>query len=242
MTEKINKKHKPSRILPYLQSIPEIILYQVVSKLILSGLVFLLKLLLQWSVYKTGKASVSSGDFFFLFTNPYGWLAILTTLLILGVYFAFDINIIVNYAGEKVKERPAVLWKIILESMAEAARFFTPGGILVLLYVTLITPVIGMGYSISLTDKLYIPNFISSVIRANPVYNVLYIVFEVVMIGVGIFGMFTIHGMIIDHVPAIASFGRSCKMVFRNIWRIAGNLLLFSLKFFLIAMGIAAVF
>ncbi|MBP5654117.1 MAG: glycerophosphoryl diester phosphodiesterase membrane domain-containing protein [Clostridiales bacterium] len=236
------KEKKPSKVLPYIQSIPEIILYQIVSKLILSGLVFLLKLLLQWSVYKTGKASVSSGDFFFLFTNPYGWLAILTTLLILGVYFAFDINIIVNYAGEKVKERPAVLWKIILESMAEAARFFTPGGILVLLYVTLITPIIGMGYSISLTDNLYIPNFISSIIRENPVYNVLFIISEILMIGVGIFGMFTIHGMIIDHVPAITSFGRSCKMVFRNFWKIAGNLLMFALKFFLIAFGIALVF
>jgi glycerophosphoryl diester phosphodiesterase len=240
MAEKIKKSRKPSKVLPYLQSIPEIILYEIVSKIILSGLVFLLKLLLQWSVYKTGKASVSSGDFFFLFTSPYGWLAILTTLIILGVYFAFDINIIVNYAGEKLKERPAVLWKIILESMAEAARFFTPGGILVLLYVTLITPVIGMGYSISLTDKLYIPNFISSVIRANPVYNVLFIIFEILMILAGIFGGFTIHGMIIDHVPAIRSFGRSCKMVFRNFFKIALELILFCLKFLLIALGTAA--
>ena len=241
MTFKIRKSQKPSKVLPYLQSIPEIILYEAVSKLILSGLVFLLKLLLQWSIYKTGKASVSSGDFFFLFTSPYGWLAILTTLIILGVYFAFDINIIVNYAGEKLKERPAVLWKIILESMAEAARFFTPGGILVLFYVTLITPVIGVGYSISLTDNLYIPNFISSVIRANPVYNVLFIIFEILMILTGIFGMFTIHGMIIDHVPAIRSFSRSCKMVWKNFWKIFTELLLFSLKFFLISLGIITV-
>lgn len=238
MTEKINKKHKPSRILPYLQSIPEIILYELVSKLILTAVVFLLKMLLQWSIYKAGKTSVTSGDFSFLFTSPFGWLAILTTLVLLGVYFAFDINIIINYAGEKLKERPAVLWKIILESMAEAARFFTPGGLLVLLYVTLIAPVAGMGFSISLTDKLYIPNFISSVIKGNILYNVSYTVFIILMAGIGVFGMFTIHGMIIDHVPAIASFVRSVKMVARNFWVLVGNLLRFSVKYFLISLCI----
>ena len=236
MPEKINKKRKPSKILPYLQSIPEIILYEIASKLILTGLVFLLKLLLQWSIYKAGKTSVSSGDYFFLFTSPFGWLAILTALVLLGVYFAFDINIIVNYAGEKLKERPAVLWKIILESMAEAARFFTPGGLLVLMYVTLIAPLAGMGFSISLTDKLYIPNFISSVIKGNTVYNVLYTIFIVLMSGVGVFGIFTIHGMIIDHVPAIKSFVRSVKTVAKNFWVLAGNLIKFAIKYVLVSL------
>ena len=243
------KKHIQRRIIPYVQASPEIILYEAVSKLILLALVFVLKKLMMWSVYRTGRVAVSSGDFTFLFKSPWGWVAILTALILCGVYIAFDINVIVNYAGEKMKDRPAVLWKIVIESLTESARFFTPGGLLVLFYATLIAPIIGVGMSISLTKNIYIPNFISEVIRSNTWYNAAYIAFEVLMIAVGILGMFTIHGMVIDHVAPVRSYIRSAKMVINNFWDLLWQMLVFILKFTLVelmvllaALSVPAVF
>lgn len=229
------KKKKTERtIWPYIQAIPEIVLYEAVSKLILIALVFVLKKLMMWSIYRMGKAAVSSGDFVFIFKSPYGWLAILTAVIVCAVYVAFDINVIVNYAGEKIKERPTVIWKIVLESLTESARFFTPGGLLVLLYAALIAPSIGVGMSISLTRNLYLPNFISSVIKSNTLYSVSYSLFVLLMIAIGALGIFTIHGMVIDHVAPIKSFIMSSKMVIKNFPNIIKQLLLFFLKFALI--------
>ena len=229
------RKTKVKRtIWPYIQAIPEIVLYEAVSKIILIALVFVLKKLMMWAIYRMGKAAVSSGDFIFIFKSPYGWLAILTGIILCAAYVAFDINVIVNYAGEKVKERPTVLWKIVLESVTESARFFTPGGLLVLLYAALIAPVVGVGMSISLTKNLYLPNFISSVISENTLYNTLYSLFILLMIVIGVLGMFTIHGMVIDHVAPLRSFVMSSKMVIKNFWNIVKQILLFLLKFALI--------
>lgn len=240
--EKIKVKQRLKRrqkiTVPYLQAIPEIVLYEVVSKLILLAIVTLLKLLMQWSIYKTGRVAVSSGDFAFVFKSPYGWIAILTGVILIGAYFAFDINVIVNYAGEKVKERPTVLWKIVLESIAESSSFFTPGGLLVLLYATIIAPIVGTGLSISLTDNLYVPNFITSVIKSTPLYNVSYTAFVILMVAVGVFGMFTIHGMIIDNIPAIKSYIRSAKIVFHNFWKIAKDIFFYVATYFVVSLAI----
>jgi len=235
MPMEIKGKLKFNRgILPYLQAIPEILIYEAVSKLILLGVGYILRKLMMWSVYRTGRVCVSSGDFTFLFKSPYGWVAILTAVILVGVYVAFDINVLVNYAGEKVKERPTVLWKIVLESLAESSRFFTPDGLLVLLYSIIIAPIIGVGMNVSLTKDLYLPNFISDVIKSNLWYNIGYTAFVVIMVAVGILGMFTIHGMIIDHIPSYRSFARSAQMVIKNFWDLVWQLFEFLLRYVLL--------
>lgn len=226
------------RFLQYLRIVPEMLVYEAVSKIALLGIVFLLKKLMIWAIYMSGHVAVTSGDFLFIFQSPFGWLVIVTTLILLGVYAAFDINVIVNYAGEKVAGRPTVLWKIIFESLEEALRFFTPGGLVVLLFATLITPVVGIGTSISLTSNLRVPNFVSSVIDSTPLYSVLYNVFIVLMALTIFFGIFTIPGMIIDHVAPLRSFCLSAKLVIKHWWKILKHLFIFNLKF----LGLAVAF
>ena len=230
------KQPRQRTVWPYLQSIPEIIVYEIISKILLLALVFILKKILMALVLMTGRVAVTSGDFGFIFKSPWGWLAIIITLLMFSVYVAFDINIIMNYCGEKALGRPAHLTKIIPESIVESKLFFTPGGLVVLLYSVLITPTIGIGMSISLTRNLYIPNFISSVIRSNIFYNSIFTVFQVLMLITGVLGMFTIPGMVIDHVPAAKAFRRSAGIFIHNIKDIIKNVLLFLLKYGLISL------
>ena len=231
-----SKKKITRTIWPYVYAIPEILVYEVVSKAILAALAFLIKQIMMWAVLRTGRVAVSSGDWGFLFKSPFGWIAIITAVLLCMVYIAFDINIIVNYCGEKAKGRRAVIWKIIPESMKESLFFFTPQGLLVLLYTVLLAPLFGIGMGISLTDNLKVPNFISSVIESNIFYNSLYLLFCAVMIAVGFFGMFTIHGMIVDNIPAIRSFKRSFGIVRKNFWDIIKQIVLFFLKYSLITL------
>ncbi len=235
------KAHKKKRIRqrtiwPYIQSIPEIIVYEIVSKLILLALVFILKKILMALVLMTGRVAVTSGDFGFMFKSPWGWLAIIITLVMFGVYVAFDINILLNYCGEKALGRPARLMKLIPESIIESKLFFTPGGLVVLLYSVLITPTVGIGLSISLTKNLYVPNFVSSVIRSNIFYNSMYTVFQILMIVLGVLGMFTIPGMVIDHITAAKSFRKSVGIVVHNFKDLVKNILMFVLKYALISI------
>ena len=232
---KVSKIQHP--VMPYLQAIPEILIFKAVSNLILFALAFVLEKLMMWAVYKTGRVAVSSGDFAFLFKSPYGWIAILTGFILCAVYIAFDINVVVNYAGEKVKERPAVLWKILLESLAESALFFTPGGLLVLFYSLIIAPMFGVGMSISLTKDLYLPNFIMEVIKSNIIYNVGYRFFCVLMIVIGVLGIFTIHGMVIDHISPVKAYFRSARTVIRNFWALLNQIVRFIVMYALAALA-----
>lgn len=81
-------------------------------------------------------------------------------------------------------------------------RFLCPGGLLVLLYIFIAVPLIGVGFTISLTENFYIPNFIMEVVRAKPLYNAAYWAIIAALGIVGICGIFTLHGTLIDGLTA----------------------------------------
>lgn len=64
----------------------------------------------------------------------------------------------------------ATLWGDLRVALASFPRFLQPAGLLILAYVGLVVPLTGMGFGLSALSGLRIPNFITSVIYANPLY------------------------------------------------------------------------
>ena len=93
------------------------------------------------------------------------------------------------------QEKTGVL-SIIKKSIKALPRFFTPSGLLILLYILFISPLIGIGFSLSITKSLYIPRFITEVIEKNTNYSVLYGLVLFVLTLLGLIHMFVFHNLL----------------------------------------------
>ena len=95
------------------------------------------------------------------------------------------------------QEKTGVL-SVIKKSIKALPCFFTPSGLLILLYILFVSPLLGLGFSLSMTEKLYVPRFITEVIDKNMTYSVLYSAVLFVLGLLGIIHIFVFHGILID--------------------------------------------
>ncbi|MBQ6411481.1 MAG: glycerophosphoryl diester phosphodiesterase membrane domain-containing protein [Atopobiaceae bacterium] len=203
---------------PYLQSMPDLLWFRLVTSFVLGAILFVLDLLATWALYSTGHVAVTGGDFRFIFSSWQGWLLIIMALVSLYLYVAFDLNVKVAYAGHVVRGERVSMWATMGEGIRAIRRFICPQGALVVLYIALIGPIVGTTLSISLTESLKVPSFISSVINANPLYSTVYTLVVLAFALVGFFNIFCVHGVVIDDLGMGESIRRS-SAIMRKHWK-----------------------
>ena len=195
--------------IPYFQSLFDMLKYQAVSSGCLAALLWIINWLTDLLIRSTGRVAVTSGDFKFLFTTWQGILLILFALVSLSLYMSFDISSKILYASDLIQQQESSMINNLLKGLKYSIKFFTPSGILVIIYLALVAPIVGMGMSLSLTKGLYIPTFITSVIKTTPLYNAIYIIATVAFIIIGIIYIFVLHGVIIDGLSVRRSMKQS---------------------------------
>ena len=210
--------HIKESLKPYTQAMPDILNYQIVTKLLICIWMFLLGRLFQILLRSSGRVAVTSGDWQFLFTTWQGILILLLGIVSLFVYVAFDINSKVVLSRNLLTGRNESLESSIKEGFFSIGKLINVRGILVVLYIALIAPVLGIGISISATEKLYIPTFISSVIESSVLYSALAGIAVIFFLFVGIANLFILHGVIIDGLP-IGEAGRQSRKLIRANWK-----------------------
>ena len=218
------------RRIPVWRLAPEVLKYQIITKLALAFLLTLIRQAVLALLYSTGRVAVSSGDFRFLFTTWQGPLIILLFLTIFFFYVSIDLNVKILYSGNVLAGVTEPVRVTLRRAVAALPRFFNIHGIGVILYVTLLSPVLGVGLGISLTESLRIPNFISSVIETTPLYNALYSILALLFTVIGFSHIFCLHGTILDGLPIRESRKRSSSLM-RCHWR---NYLWENLKYILL--------
>ncbi len=192
----MNKKDE--KLKPYLEAMPDVIRYQVATKLLLGVWLFLLGRLFRVLLNSTGRVAVTSGDFAFIFTTWQGIAIILIALISLFVYVALDLNVKIILSRNLLFDENKPFWHICSEALECVLRLFNVQGIAIIIYIVLIAPILGIGFSISLTQGFYIPTFISSVIADTPLYLILASVAALLFISMGIANLFVLHGVIDD--------------------------------------------
>ena len=210
--------HIKESLKPYTQAMPDILNYQIVTKLLICIWMFLLGRLFQILLRSSGRVAVTSGDWQFLFTTWQGILILLLGIVSLFVYVAFDINSKVVLSRNLLTGRNESLENSIKEGFFSIGKLINVRGILVVLYIALIAPILGIGISISATEKLYIPTFISSVIESSVLYSALAGIAVIFFLFVGIANLFILHGVIIDGLP-IGEAGRQSRKLIRANWK-----------------------
>lgn len=227
---------KKQRLLPYRQSVPSILLFQIISSLALQIWMSCFSLISRLLIRSTGHVAVTSGDFSFLFTTWQGILLIILAIVNLFLFVAVDLNALVILCNRLLTgEKPSVLY-CIKEGFLSLKRFLNPPGILVVLYVSLLSPIIGFELVISLTRGLYVPKFISSVIWSNPLFSIGAVILIAALFLVGVLFIFILHGTLIDGMPLRKSGGNSLNLIRKNKKQFFPEML----RFFLVFLAVFA--
>ncbi|EGJ27730.1 glycerophosphodiester phosphodiesterase family protein [Streptococcus porcinus] len=150
--------------------------FQITTKGILFLAVFpLSKEILQLLLKSSGKSSLSSGDFVSTFFSLQGAGIFILALILLVILVAFDINAFIIISALARKGSPDIpLLRMLAISFKSIKNFLKPQGLLILIYVAVIIPLIGIGITISPMSNFTIPNFITDVIYGTPIYLVAY--------------------------------------------------------------------
>ena len=94
---------------------------------------------------------------------------LMVLLLIIGEIFVPIFLSVAIQKQEKIR-----VFSIIKKSIKALPCLFTPTGFLILLNILFVSPLIGMGVYLSMTEHLYLPHFISEVIDKNMATAALY--------------------------------------------------------------------
>lgn len=197
-------------------SIFRMVEYQVISKVILAVVTLVLSGLARILLASTGREAITSGDFGFLFTSWQGWLILIIGLIVLMVYFAFDLSGLVIVADECIHPAGKGVWRMTGEAFKSLRRFATPAGVLVTLFVAILCPILGLSMTVSVTSNLVVPNFIESVIMAKPLTAVPYTIAIIVLVVVALLHLFTIHHVVIGCEKPAAAMRMSRREVRGN--------------------------
>ena len=235
-------KEQQKKLAPYIQALPSILLYQIVTKLVIAAWVFLMGRLFRVLLNSMGRVAVSSGDFLFLFTHWQGLLIILLGLVSLYVYVALDLNASVILSKELLTGNKINVLDILKRALPTIKSFMCWRGFGVILYIALIAPILGIGVSLSMTQGLYIPTFISSVIVATPAYYILALIVMVIFLIIGLANIFIIHGVVLDKLSVGDASEQSRRLVRGNWKDFVKQDLLFILVISLLLVGVVMVF
>ncbi len=206
------------KLRPYTQALPDILNYQIVTKALIAIWLFLLGRIFQLLLKSSGRVAVTSGDWIFLFTTWQGILILLLGIVSLFVYVAFDLNSKIVLSRNLLNGQSESLDESINEGFFSIGKMINLRGLLVVLYIALIAPILGIGISISATENLYIPTFISSVIEGSVLYSALAGVAVIVFLSIGIANLFILHGVIIDGL-SIREAGRQSRALVHANWK-----------------------
>jgi len=207
-----------NRMLPFYQAIPRLLLYQFVSFIILSFVTWGISTLCSLLMGLSGKAAITSGDLGFLFTHWQGYVIIVLVLLMVLCYMAIELNALVLYCDRLLDGDKPSVWQCMKEGFAALKKYGCKHGVLLIVYAVFLAPILGFGFSISLTGSFYIPRFITSVIASKPLLLTVVIIALAVLTVYIILNCFIMHGALLGGMTLKESSAASQKLVKRN-WK-----------------------
>ena len=205
------------RILPFYQAIPKLLSFQVVSFLLLSLVTWAVSSLCSMLLGLTGKVAITSGDIGSMFTRWEGYAIIVLTLLMVLAYVAVELNALVIYCSKLIAGENPSVWRCIIDGFAGLKKYLNLRGLIIVIYAVLLAPILGLGFSLSVTSTFYVPRFIMSVIYNNPVFLTAYIIVVVLLTAVAIIYSFIVHGALIDGMTMKEAGINSRNLVKKNL-------------------------
>ena len=189
----------------------------------------------------TGIYSVSSGELPSLLRSWYGWAVLIAITILFTIYMAFDIIILILLSRNILYDQKKKMKQIISTAIRVSRKFINFRGCLIGMYFAVIIPLNTAMIGLRLT-KHSVPQFIYSVIRANHLYMLVYVMLVLVLDFIGIIHVFTFHGVLFDNYSLATSMHESRSLFFKN-WKkvVWAYLKFFSMFVLILAVGILSI-
>ena len=174
--------------------------YQLLSKGLLALVIYpLYSLAIDTFLGLSGRTGISSGDYLSFLLSFQGLGFLLATLVLMVVLIGLDINtFILTSALIKEGRIEMTARHMLWLGLTSLKSLYSPAGLLLMVYVSLIFPLLGLGVTIGPMRQFQIPNFITSVIYANPLYLSLYAGVLLVLTYLSYRFLFTFHYVLIE--------------------------------------------
>ncbi len=213
--------------------------YQLITKGLLALVIFpaaaaILKLLLQ----STGRVNISSGDYLKFLLSFQGAGMLLLGLILLILLIGVDINAFIIMSALVHEGRIKITAReLLIVGLKSLRSFLRPSGILIMLYLAIAVPLVGLGITISPMKDFQIPNFITEVIFKNTLYSALYFTLLLLLVFITIRYIFTLHYVLLLG-NGIGEGLLNAARLMKRYWKVfikdfAGWLLLWGLALFL---------
>jgi glycerophosphoryl diester phosphodiesterase len=193
------------------ESIPEMYGFQLLTGIILAALSFVLGWLVNLVAEAGGSAFTTSNirDYVLSWRGP---VLLVLGIIMVAVFVSIEIFANICMCDDIICGRSVSIRGEIGKGFRAIRKFFNPGGISILIYLLLAVPLVGVGFSVSLTSRFRIPNFIMDFIRARPLFHAAYIALLIVLVIVGIRWLFCLHAVLVDDMKP----GEAKKSVSKN--------------------------
>ncbi len=217
--------------------------YQVVSKLLVGLLAFpIFSMIADFFIKTSGRSNLSSGDYLGFVFSIYGLPVIVLGILLLIFILGMDINTFILISSLVEENKLKIKMKnILLTAFKSLKHFFSPVGVFLVLFIAFVLPIVGFGISMGPLKDFKIPNFITSVILGNPLYNTLYNITLLVLIIISIIYIFTIHFILVDDKSMVDAMRSSRKLIFKYWKSFLKDYFLKLLQLVLVCIGLIAV-
>lgn len=194
--------------------------YQILTKTLLLLVIFpLFKTVSDYLISSTGRVGISSGDYLGFLFSIQGAGLLLLSLVTLTILIGIDIHAFILMSAliqeSRIKLRATHLLIVGIKSLKS---FLHPSAILVMIYVAVVVPLVGIGFGISATENFKIPNFITDVIFNNPLYLSAYVIAMIVLTAITVIHIFFFHYLILDNQNVMEALKNSSKLM-KAHWR-----------------------
>ncbi len=194
--------------------------YQIITKFIISIIILpIFSVTADYLIKLSGRNNISSGDYIEFFMSIYGVPLILFGIVVLIFIIGLDINslIIISSLVQEKKYKVSIL-SVLKKGIKSVKLFFSPLGIVLVLYISFILPLLNFSISIGIFKRLRIPKFITSVIFNTPSYTIIYMIILTLLFILSIIYIFTIHFIVIENKSLRESL-KSSRLLMKKYWK-----------------------
>ena len=204
---------------------PEMLGFQVLAGIILAFPAYgLIKLI--YLVAGSGGPAVTTATLrSFILSWRFPVIVALGLILIL-LYLVIELFAQIHLTDDIVSGKKSGIISCIVRGFQALPGFMNPAGISIIVFIFLVAPICGVGFSISLTEKFYIPNFMMDAVLKKPLFAVGFFIGIAILIWLTFRMSFVLHAILIDKMPAKEAKKHSASIVMANKWSYLKSLLL----------------
>ncbi|MCR4892406.1 MAG: glycerophosphoryl diester phosphodiesterase membrane domain-containing protein [Lachnospiraceae bacterium] len=224
------------------ESLPEMWSFQLLFALVMVVPVVLLSNLINMVAGAGGEVVTTANIKSFLFSWRFPVILLLGLLLVI-VFLVVELFAQIYLTDNILRGQRAGVFGCVGSGTRAVKRFMNPGGLKIILFIFIIVPLCGVGFTISLSESFYVPNFIMEVVLKTPVLLVGYIALILLFIWIGFRSLFVLHAILLDGMKPAEARKYSARLVKENlgsflkrlIWNVLVVILIITLAYYLLS-------